>query len=90
MLGCGNLNILLRFVKKIYSLPVVVYSLKKKENWKNDVSFYKKIIFGIIIMYYTIGKHFKKTILYKMFSYSYILFKNDFMTISKIHSCLYF
>lgn len=31
-----NLNILL---KKIYSLPVV-YSLKKKENWKNDVSFY--------------------------------------------------
>ena len=51
MLGCGNLNILLRFVKKIYSLPVV-YSLKKKENWKNDVSFYKKIIFGIIIMYY--------------------------------------
>ena len=51
MWGCGNLNILLRFVKKIYSLPVV-YSLKKKENWKNDVSFYKKIIFGIIIMYY--------------------------------------
>ena len=41
-----NLNILL---KKIYSLLPVVYSLKKKENWKNDVSFYKKIIFVDIL-----------------------------------------
>jgi len=74
MWGCGNLNILLRFVKKIYSLPVVYSLIKKKENWKNDVSFYKKIIFGIIIMYYTIGKHFKKTIYYIKCSLTHIFY----------------
>ena len=72
MLGCGNLNILLRFVKKIYSLPVV-YSLKKKENnWKNDVSFYKKknifVVFYTTEVYTDLGKHFKK---------HYIFLKNN-------------
>ena len=55
-----NLNILL---KKIYSLPVV-YSLKKKENWKNDVSFYKKIQLYNYYVLYTIGKHYFKKQLY--------------------------